>query len=189
LNEIDQIEQELSELKQRFAQSARVLEELTHVRMQFSEISQTYEALQLSLIKAEQALAVSDGQSEAVDARLSQMESQFETRYEQLQAQLTNFRFDFDATNRQLHEKVEQEHHELTRIKQAQENTLAHEDDGDRLQWLENSLQHFNSSIYADRNSLQKLERSYSDLKRIVDIVIVVGPVMFLLMLIALIFK
>jgi chromosome segregation ATPase len=177
LNEIDQIEQELSELKQRFAQSAQVLEDLAQLKVQFSELTQTYQAIQSSLGQAEQILKSSPEQSEALTARLSQMESQFETRYEQLQAQLTNSRFDFDATSRQLQEKIEQDHHVLTQLRQTQEKSFANLDDGDRIQWLESSLQHFNSSMYADRTALQKLERNYNDLKRLLDICMIVGPI------------
>jgi chromosome segregation ATPase len=189
LNEIDQIEQELSELKQRFAQSAQVLDDLAHLKVQFSELTQTYQAIQSSLGQAEQVLKGSPHQSEALGMRLSQIESQFEMRYEQLQVQLTNSRFDFDATNRQLQEKIEQDHQELTRLRQTQQKSFANLDDGDRIQWLESSLQHFNSSMYADRTALQKLERNYNDLKRMVDIIVVVGPIVCLLFLIALIFK
>jgi DNA repair exonuclease SbcCD ATPase subunit len=189
LNEIDQIEQELSGLKQRFAQSAKVLEDLAHLKSQFSELTQTYQAIQSSLGQAEQILKGSPEQSEALSTRLSQIESQFETRYEQLQAQLTNSRFDFDATNRQLHEKIEQDHQELARLKQTQDQSSANSEDGDRIQWLESSLQHFNSSMYADRTALQKLERNYNDLKRLVDIIVVIGPIVSILLLVALIFK
>jgi DNA repair exonuclease SbcCD ATPase subunit len=189
LNEIDQIEQELSELKQRFTQSAQVLDDLAHLKVQFSEFTQTYQAIQSSLGQAEQALKGSPEQSEALDTRLTHIESQFEMRYEQLQAQLTNSRFDFDATNRQLQEKIEQDHQELTRLRQTQQKSSANLDDSDRIQWLESSLQHFNSSMYSDRTALQKLERNYNDLKRVVDIMMVVGPIVCFLFLIALIFK
>lgn len=190
MNEIDQIEQELSELKQRFAQSAQVLEDLAQLKGQFSELTQTYQAIQSSLGQAEQMLKGSPEQSEALGARLSQIESQFETRYEQLQAQLTNSRFDFDATSRQLQEKMEQDHHVLTQLKQTQEKSVANLDDGDRIQWIESSLQHFNSSMYADRTALQKLERNYNDLKRVVDIMMIAGPIAcVLIILFVLIFK
>jgi chromosome segregation ATPase len=189
LNEIDQVEQELSELKQRFAQSAQVLDDLAHLKVQFSELTQTYQAVQASLGQAEQILKGSPEQSEALGIKLSQIESQFEMRYEQLQAQLTNSRFDFDATNRQLQEQVEQYHQELGRLRQSQDKSSANLDDGDRIQWLESSLQHFNSSMYADRTALQKLERNYNDLKRVVDIIVVVGSIVGLIFLIALIFK
>lgn len=189
MNEIDQIEQELSELKQRFAQSAQVLDDLAHLKTQFSELAQTYQAVQSSLGKAEEILKSSPEQSKALGTRLSQIESQFEIRYEQLQAQLTNSRFDFDATNRQLQEKLEQDRQELTRLRQTQEKSSTHLEESDRIQWLESSLQHFNSSMYADRTALQKLERNYNDLKRVVDIIVVVGPIACLLFLIALIFK
>jgi SMC interacting uncharacterized protein involved in chromosome segregation len=189
LNEIDQVEQELSELKRRFAQSAQVLDDLAHLKAQFSELTQTYQAVQASLGQAEQILKGSPEQSEALSIRLSQIESQFETRYEQLQAQLTNSRFDFEATNRQLQEQVEQYHQELARFRQSREKSSTNLDEDDRIQWLESSLQHFNSSMYADRTALQKLERNYNDLKRVVDIMVVVGPFLCLLFLIGLIFK
>ncbi len=189
MNEIDQIEQELSELKQRFAQSAQVLDDLAHLKVEFSELTQTYQAIQSSLGQAEEILKGTPAQSEVLGKKLSQVESQFEMRYEQLQAQLTNSRFDFDATGRQLQEKIEQNHQELIRLRQAQEKFSANPEEDDRIQWLESSLQHFNSTMYADRTALQKLERNYSDLKRVVDIVVVVGPIVCLLVLIALIFN
>jgi chromosome segregation ATPase len=190
LNEIDQIERELLELRQRFAQSAEVLEELTLIKAQFSELSHSRQELQARLEQAEQLFNQSPGQTQTFEARLSQIEQQLETRSEQLQAQLTSFRFDFDAINRQLHEKIEQDHQGLARLEEAQEQTLASlsVDDADRLKWIESSLQHFNASIYNDRTSLQKLERRCTELKRNVDIIAIIGGIAFFLAILTIIF-
>ncbi len=179
MNEIDQIEQDLLELKQRFTQSADVLEELSQIKAQFSDLSQSRQALEASLAKADQLFNQSPEQLQSVETKFAQVEQQFESRYEQLQAQLTSFRFDFDAINRQLHEKIEQDRQGITRLEEVHEQALANlgVDDADRLKWIESSLQHFNASIYNDRTALQKLERRYTDLKRLVNIMAVVGGV------------
>jgi predicted nuclease with TOPRIM domain len=190
LNEIDKIEQELSELRQRFAQSAEILKELSLVKAQFSELDQSHQTLQANLIQAEQLFNQSPGEIQPLGARISQLEQQLEIRCEQLQAQLTSFRFDFDAINRQLHERMDRDLQGRISLGEIDEQITADlsAEDGDRLKWIESSLQHFNASIYNDRTSLQKLERRYSDLKRLVDIIAVVGGVAFFITILTIIF-
>ena len=190
MNEIDQIEQELLELKQRFTQSVGVLEELSEIRAQFSDLSQSRQALEASLAKADKLFNHSPEQLQSFEMKFAQIEQQFEVRYEQLQAQLTSFRFDFDAINRQLHEKIEQDRQGITRLEEVHEQALANlgVDDADRLKWIESSLQHFNASIYNDRTALQKLERRYTELKRLVNIITLAGSVALLLLILAQIF-
>lgn len=189
MNEIDKIEQELSELRQRFLQSAEVLKELSLVKAQFSELSQSHQTLKENLSQAERLFSQSPGDIQSFEAKLSQVETQLDTRCEQLQAQLTSFRFDFDAINRQLHDKIDQDRQGLTRLEeQGLTSANLSGEDGERLKWIESSLQHFNASIYNDRTSLQKLERRYADLKRFVDIATIVGGLILFLIILAIVF-
>ncbi|HEY9826891.1 MAG TPA: hypothetical protein V6D19_15745 [Stenomitos sp.] len=181
MSEIEQLEQELAELRRRFAQALSVVEDLSQVKAYFSDLSQKHQALETSLEKAK--VFLENPPEPSLEPRLAQLESQVDVRYEQLQAQLTNFRFDFDAVTRQLKEQIDRDQaklHELNKGHPVSENS----EDGDRLKWLESSLQHLNSSIYADRSMLQKLERRYNNLKRLVDIIAVVGVTGFILIVV-----
>jgi chromosome segregation ATPase len=180
LNDIDQLEQELSALRQRVAQSLAVVDDLSQAKQQFAQLAETHQSLQQALDEAK-SLLVQSQNSSSLEPRLAQLESQTDVRYEQLQAQLTNFRFDFDAMTRQFQEQLDRGQGQLSQMKRSGTQEPKG-DDSERLQWLESSLQHLNSTLYADRSTLQKLERRYITLKRMVDIIAVVGFVSIMLM-------
>jgi DNA anti-recombination protein RmuC len=181
LNDINQLEQELIALRQRFAQSVEILDELSHIKEKFSTLSETYEVLQGSIDRAKTLLDAVP--TEAVEPRLGQLETQVDIRHEQLQAQLTNLRFDFDATTRQLREEVEREHQKIEDFREGNEQAFVNAEDANRLKWVESSLQQMVSSVYSDRDVLHKLDRRVSNLKRTTDIIAVGGFVAFMLLL------
>jgi chromosome segregation ATPase len=180
LNEIDQLEQELVALRQRFAQSLEVLEDLAHVKEKFDTLSETYQVLQNRLDQAKTFLETASPQ--AVEPRLAQLEAQMDMRHEQLQAQLTNLRFDSDAAARQLREDVALEQQKLTTLNGNSEQFQGGKEDANRVKWVESALQHLNSSVYADRAALQKLDRRVAGIKRMIDIIAVTGFVGFMVM-------
>ncbi len=185
MNEIEQLEKELSELRQRFAQSIGVLEELSQIRAQFTDLSHTHDALQANLEKAKQVLDTAPVQSDGLDKRFLQLESQFEARHEQIQAQLTNFQFDFNAMARQLREEIQRRNKALSLGENTSEESNLAGEDADRLQWVESSLQHLNASLYAEQTNVQKLDRRISSLKRNFDIMAISGFVAGLLLFLA----
>jgi DNA repair exonuclease SbcCD ATPase subunit len=180
LNDLDQLEQELATLRQRVAQSLEIVDDLSQAKQQFAQLSQTHQSLQQTLDEAKTLLAQSPISS-SIESRLAQLESQTDIRYEQLQAQLTNFRFDFDAMTRQFQEQLDRSQSKLSYLQRDTEQE-SQGGDAERLQWLESSLQHLNSTLYADRSTIQNLERRYITLKRMVDIIAVVGFVSIMLM-------
>jgi DNA repair exonuclease SbcCD ATPase subunit len=173
LNEIDQLEQELIALRQRFAKSAAVLEELYQIKGKFDNLSDSYQTLQSTIDQAKAFLEASSAAS--VEPRLAQVEAQMDTRYEQIQAQLTNLRFDFEATARQLREDVDRAPQKSSQSGLGNIPSLGTVEDENRIKWIESSLQHLNTSVYSDRAVLQKLDRRVSTLKRTIDIVAVAG--------------
>jgi DNA repair exonuclease SbcCD ATPase subunit len=174
LNEIDQLERELIALRQRFSQSAEVLEDLAQIKKQFEQLSSSYQVLQAKINQAKTFLENSP--TESIEPRIAQVEAQMDVRYQQIQAQLTNLRFDFEAATRQLREDVEQDPKKLSQINLASTTSLGGEDEN-RVKWIETSLQHLNTSVYSDRSMLQKLDRRVNNLKRTIDIVGGVGGV------------
>jgi DNA anti-recombination protein RmuC len=188
LNDINQLEQELIALRQRFAQSVEILDELSKIKEKFSTLSETYEVLQGSIDQAKTLLDAVP--SDAVEPRLGQLETQVDIRHEQLQAQLTNLRFDFDATTRQLREEVEREHQKIEDFREGNDPAFISGEDANRLKWVESSLQQMVSSVYSDRDVLHKLDRRVSTLKRTMDIIAVAMFVGFMLTgLLILVFK
>jgi chromosome segregation ATPase len=186
LNEIDQLEQELVALRKQFAQSLEVLEGLAHIKEKFDTLSDTYQLLQNNIDQAKTFLETSSPQS--VEPRLAQLEAEMDIRHEQLQAQLTNLRFDSDAAARQLREEVGLEQQKLANLSQNGE-LVGGLDDANRLKWVESSLQHLNSSVYADRAALQKLDRRVASMKRMIDIVAIAGFVSFMVLILILIIR
>ncbi len=188
MNDINQLEQEIIALRQRFAQSLEILDELSQIKEKFSTLSNTYQTLKDSIDQAKTLLETVP--SEAVEPRLGQLETQVDIRHEQLQAQLTNLRFDFDATTRQLREEMEREHQKIEDFREGDGQAFIHAEDANRLKWVESSLQQMVSSVYSDRDILHKLDRRVSNLKRTTDIIAVVGFVSFMLLgLMILVFK
>jgi chromosome segregation ATPase len=173
LNEIDQLEQELIALRQRFAQSAAVLEELYQVKGKFDSLSDTYQMLQSTIDQAKTFLETS--QAESVEPRLAQAEAQMDIRYEQIQAQLANLRFEFEATTRQLREDADRSPQKPSQANLGNMPSLWNVEDENRIKWIESSLQHLNTSVYSDRAALQKLDRRVNTLKRNIDIVAIAG--------------
>ncbi|NJM77908.1 MAG: hypothetical protein HC852_21720 [Acaryochloridaceae cyanobacterium RU_4_10] len=173
MNEIDRLEKELLELRQRFAQSIGVLEELSQIRSQFAALSHTHEAMQANLEKTKQFLDSLPDRPDGLDKRFLQLESQFEVRHEQIQAQLTNFRFDFDAMTRQVREEIQRRSQALNQNSNGESHLTG--EDADRLQWLESSLQHLNASLYSEQANIQKLDRRLTSLKRNFDIMAIAG--------------
>jgi DNA repair exonuclease SbcCD ATPase subunit len=174
LNEIDQLEQELIALRQRFAQSAAVLEELYQIKGKFDNLSDSYQTLQSAIDQAKAFLEASSTAS-SIEPRFAQVEAQMNTRYEQIQAQLTNLRFDFEATTRQLREDAERSPQKTSQGNLGDIPSLGNVEDENRIKWMESSLQHLNTSVYSDRAALQKLDRRVNTLKRTIDIVAVAG--------------
>jgi DNA anti-recombination protein RmuC len=180
LNEIDQLEQELIALRQRFAQSAAVLEELYQIKGKFDNLSDRYQMLQSTIDQAKTFLEKLP--TESIEPRLAQVEAHMDTRYEQIQAQLTNLRFDFEATARQLREEADRAPQKLSQVNLGNIPSLGNVEDENRIKWMESSLQHLNTSVYSDRAMLQKLDRRVSTLKRTIDIVAVIGFVGFMIL-------
>jgi hypothetical protein len=176
LNEIDQLERELIALRQRFAQSAEVLEDLAQIKKQFDQLFSSYQVLQANINQAKAVLEKSS--IETIEPRIAQVETQMDVRYQQIQAQLTNLRFDFEAATRQLREDVEQDSKKLSQTHLGNAAALGNVEDENRIKWIESSLQHLNTSVYSDRSMLQKLDRRVTNLKRTIDIVSVAGGVL-----------
>ncbi|WP_404787520.1 hypothetical protein [Altericista sp. CCNU0014] len=186
MNDINQLEQELIALRQRFAQSLEILDELSQIKEKFSTLSDTYQVLKDNVDRAKTFLETAPHAS--VEPRLGQLETQVDIRHEQLQAQLTNLRFDFDATTRQLREEVER-HRKIEGFQEGAEQPFASGEEANRLKWVESSLQQMVSSVYSDRDVLHKLDRRVSNLKRTTDVLAVVGFVGFMLMGLMIVFK
>lgn len=180
MNEIDQLEQELVALRQRFSQSLEVLEDLSHIKEKFDTLSKTYQILQSNIDQSKIFLENSSTQS--VEPRLAQLEAEMDVRHEQLQAQLTNLRFDSDAADRQLRKEVELEQQKLANLSQNSDQFQSEGEEPTRIKWVESSLQNISSSLYADRAALQKLDRRVSSMKRMIDIIAVVGFVSFMIL-------
>jgi DNA repair exonuclease SbcCD ATPase subunit len=187
LNEIDQLEQELIALRQRFAQSAAVLEELFQIKGKFDSLSDSYQTLQSTIDQSKAFLETSTTAS--IEPRLAQVEAQMDTHYEQIQAQLTNLRFEFEATARQLREDADRAPQKTSQVNGGNLPSLGNVEDENRIKWMESSLQHLNTSIYSDRAMLQKLDRRVSTLKRTIDIVAVAGFASVLFILSIIIFR
>ena len=182
MSEIDHIEQELFALRQQFSQSAALLGELSQIDQKFRQFSQDQQSLRATINEIKSLVENPQVEHGGLEQRLTQLETQVETRYEQLQAQLTNFRCDFDAMTRQVREELEQRQNLLHQFEQADLDALAKLTDGNRLQWIENSVQHLNSTVFADRSVLQSLERKHKTLNQTLNITTLIGFIGFVVL-------
>jgi multidrug resistance efflux pump len=176
LSDFDQLEQELSEIRQRLSRSLEFLDELTQAQSQLQSLSHTQTALNATLEEAKQFLE--NPPTNSWEPRLKQVESQLDIRYEQLQAQITNFRCDFDALTRQMQEGS------VFSSEKFAEGEVPEISEG-RLKWIESSIQHLNSSVYNERSTLQALDRKVKNLKRTLDVVTISVFVGFIALFIA----
>jgi DNA repair exonuclease SbcCD ATPase subunit len=92
MTEFAQVEQELAELTSQLHQSFKVLDDLAQVQRQFEELARTHQKFRDSIDKNNAALAdLSHFQKQlqqASDDRLEQLETKFQSRWEELSRQV-----------------------------------------------------------------------------------------------------
>ncbi|NJM64942.1 MAG: hypothetical protein HC851_04375 [Acaryochloris sp. RU_4_1] len=177
---IDQIEKELETLRSRFNQAFQVLDGFSQLQTHFEQLTQTQQELEQSLNQAKAALQESSPPAQ-LQAQYTQLETQLETQFAQLHAELIDLRHSFEASTYDLQEQLHQDRSQLNQLQQQNLNTTPGVE-GNKLDWLENSLQDLSNLIYADRAALQHLDRRLNHVKRLTDLQTIIGAGCFFLM-------
>ncbi|WP_299484655.1 hypothetical protein [Acaryochloris sp. IP29b_bin.137] len=175
MSAIDQIERELQDLRSRFSQAFQVLDGFAQLQTHFEHLTQTQQELEESLNQAKDRL-----QDTSVPTHLQEKYTELETQYAQLQSELLDLRHSFEATTYDLQEQL---HHDRSQIKQLEQSAgTAPGADSNKMEWLENSMQDLSNLIYADRSALQHLDRRLNHVKRVTDIITIVGASCFFIL-------
>lgn len=169
---IDQIEKELADLRSRFSQAFQVLDDLSQLQTHFEQLTQTQQDLEVTLSRAQNALQASSTPV-ALQEQYSQLEAQLEAKYTQLHSELLDLRHSFEATTYDLQDQLHQDRSQLHQL--GQHASTPSSMDNNKLDWLENSMQDLSNLIYADRSALQHLDRRLNHVKRVTDIITIVG--------------
>lgn len=176
---IDQIEKELEDLRSRFSQAFQVLDGFSQLQIHFEQLTQTQAELEHSLSRAKESLRESPIPAQLQEQH-NQLETQLEAKYAQLQSELLDLRHSFEASTYDLQDQL---HHDRNQLKQLEQSTgTVPGTDNNKLDWLENSMQDLSNLIYADRSALQHLDRRLNHVKRMTDILTVVGASCFFVM-------
>lgn len=185
MSAIDQLEKELEDLRSRFSQAFQVLDGFSQLQTHFEQLTQTQQELEQSLSQAKNSLEDASAPSE-LQEQYTELESQFETKYAQLQSEILDLRHSFEATTYDLQEQL---HHDRSQLKQLEQTATVPDPGADtnKLDWLENSMQDLSNLIYADRSALQHLDRRLNHVKRVTDIITIVGGSGFFVMTIIMI--
>ncbi|KAI9132872.1 hypothetical protein [Acaryochloris sp. CCMEE 5410] len=179
MSAIDQLEKELEDLRSRFSQAFQVLDGFSQLQTHFEQLTQTQQELEQSLSQAKNSLEDASAPSE-LQEQYTELESQFEAKYAQLQSDILDLRHSFEATTYDLQEQL---HHDRNQLKQLEQTASpAPGADTNKLDWLENSMQDLSNLIYADRSALQHLDRRLNHVKRVTDIITIVGASGFFVM-------
>jgi len=171
LTAIDQIEKELADLRNRFSQAFQVLDDFSQLQTHFEQLTQTQQDLEATLGRAQNTLQASS--TPVLQEQYSQLEAQLEAKYAQLHSELLDLRHSFEATTYDLQDQLHQDRNQLHQL--GQNANAPSSMDNNKLDWLENSMQDLSNLIYADRSALQHLDRRLNHVKRITDIITVVG--------------
>lgn len=173
---IDQIERELEDLRSRFSQAFQVLDNFSQLQTHFEQLTQTQQELEQSLSRAKDTLQASSVPAQ-LQEQYTQLESQMEAKYAQLHSELLDLRHSFEATTYDLQDQL---HQDRGQFKQLEQNAgIPPGADNNKLDWLENSMQDLSNLIYADRSALQHLDRRLNHVKRVTDIMTIVGASCF----------
>lgn len=165
---IDQIEKELADLRSRFSQAFQVLDDLSQIQTHFEQLTQTQQDLEATLSRAQNTLSAS-----STPVALQEQYSQLEAKYTQLHSEMLDLRHSFEATTYDLQDQLHQDRNQLNQL--GQNATTPSSMDNSKLDWLENSMQDLSNLIYADRSALQHLDRRLNYVKRVTDIITIVG--------------
>lgn len=179
MSAIDQLEKELESLRSRFSQAFQVLDGFSELQTHFEQLTQTQQELEQSLSQAKNSLEEASVPSQ-LQEQYVELESQFDTKYAQLQSEILDLRHSFEATTYDLQEQLHHDRSQLQQLEQA--TTPAPGSDTNKLDWLENSMQDLSNLIYADRSALQHLDRRLNHVKRVTDIITIVGASGFFVM-------
>jgi len=175
LSAIDRLEKELEGLRSRFSEAFQVLDGFSQLQTHFEQLTRTQQELEQSLSQAKNSL-----QETSEPAQYAELESQLEAKFAQLQSEILDLRHSFEATTYDLQEQL---HHDRSQLKQLDQMTApAPGADTNKLDWLENSMQDLSNLIYADRSALQHLDRRLNHVKRVTDIMTIVGASGFFVM-------
>lgn len=175
MSAIDQVERELKDLRSRFSQAFQVLDGFAQLQTHLERLAQTQEELEQSLSQAKERLQASSSPTD-----LNDLESKLEDRCSQLHSELLDLRHSFEATTYELRDQL---HHEQTQIKQLEKFAgTTSGADNNKMDWLENSMQELSNLIYADRSALQHLDRRLKQVKRLTDVLTIVGGCCFFIM-------
>ncbi|WP_299407417.1 hypothetical protein [Acaryochloris sp. IP29b_bin.148] len=173
---IDQIEKELEDLRGRFSQAFQVLDDFSQLQTHFEQLTQAQQELEQSLSQAKDRLQTSSAPGQ-LHEQYTQLEEQFETKYAQLHSELLDLRHSFEATTYDLQDQLHQDRGQLKQLEQT--SGIAPGGDNNKIEWLENSMQDLSNLIYADRSALQHLDRRLNHVKRVTDIMTIVGASCF----------
>lgn len=185
MSAIDQIERELEDLRSRFSQAFQVLDGFSQLQTHFEQLTQTQQELEESLDRAKDSLQKSS-MSTQLQEQYTQLESQIEAKYAQLHTELLDLRHSYEATTYDLQDQLHQDRSQLKQLGQPSGSTPG--TDHNKLDWLENSMQDLSNLIYADRSALQHLDRRLNHVKRVTDIITIVGASGFFVMTIIVFF-
>ncbi len=179
MSAIDQLEKELEDLRSRFSQAFQVLDGFSQLQTHFEQLTQAQQELEQSLDRAKNTLQETSAPAQ-LQEQYSELESQLEAKYAQLQSELLDLRHSFEATTYDLQEQL---HHDRSQLKQLEQTADSSPGaDTNKLDWLENSMQDLSNLIYADRSALQHLDRRLNHVKRVTDIMTIVGASCFFVM-------
>lgn len=179
MSAIDQIERDLQDLRSRFSQAFQVLDDFAQLQTHFEHLTQTQQELEQSLNQAKDRLQDTPVPTH-LQEKYTELESQFEAKYAQLQSELLDLRHSFEATTYDLQDQL---HHDRSQLKQLEKSAgTTPGTDNNKMDWLENSMQDLSNLIYADRSALQHLDRRLNHVKRVTDIITIVGASCFFIM-------
>jgi prophage DNA circulation protein len=122
MNELNYVEQELTELRNHLDKSFGVIDSLTQIQKQFEALAQTHQQLREYLEQAKTTPEIVSEVEEKLKARLLKLETLIESSWNEVRDELMNAQNQIDSANRNLNVQVNQQ---VSNLKHEFESKIA----------------------------------------------------------------
>lgn len=190
MNGIDQIEQELADLRARFRESAKILDDLHRIQVHFEEMTQTQKDLESHLSSTKEYLENLPNFTQIeLNKQVTLIEENIENRHRQLEADFINFKQAFFTEINELKEKINHQSTRLNQLEKLHTQALENPDISEQLKNLEISVQDISSLAYTNHSDLRRFEHHLWQVQNILNPLKFVAIIILGMLIIFLFFK
>lgn len=169
MNGIDQIEQELADLRNRFRESAKILDNLHRIQARFEEMAQTQKDLESDLSSAKEYLESMSNSTEIELNKQVELIAGTENRHRQLEADFIDFKQTILIEINGIKEQINHQFKHLSQLENLHKQDLDKPNILEQLKKLEISVQDISSLAYTNHSDLRRIEHNIWQFQNILN--------------------